>query len=218
MDYQGNTNKDKENREKEPKTDKPEKVVVKVVTSDVIKKPRTLGRRFKDIFLGGNGRDALRYVTADVLLPALRDLSVDLVTRGMERVVYGESSPRRRPPYEGRVQYNRYGNSNPIDRRYVGPRSEMARLPDQNPTWRQTNKQRLGDVVIFSREEAETVVSTLIDIVDQYDVASIADYYELLGLESTAIDNKWGWSYLNNVQIRQVRQGYVIDLPPAEEL
>jgi len=58
----------------------------------------------------------------------------------------------------------------------------------------------------------------MIEIIDQYDFASVADYYDLLGLETTPIDNKWGWTYLNNVQVRQVRQGYVIDLPPAEEL
>ena len=214
MDYQGNRNKDKE---PEVKNDKPDKVVVKVVTGEVIQKPNKMSRKFRDIFLGGDARSALRYVAADVLLPAFRDLIVDTATRGTERLVYGDSGRGRRPSYESRVQYNRYSHSsNPLDRgRYSPP---TARLPDQNPGWQKVNKQRVGDVVVFSKEEAETVVSTLIDIIDQYDVASIADYYELLGLESTAIDNKWGWSYLNNVQIRQVRQGYVIDLPPAEEL
>ena len=211
MDYQGNSNKDKEEKE-----DKPEKVVVKVVTGEVIRKPRTLGRKFKDIFFGGDARSAARYVAADVLLPALRDLVVDVIGRGTERVIYGESSVRhRRPTMESRVQYNRSYN-NPLDRSYAGPRQPPVRLPDQN--WRQTRKQRVGDIIIASREEAERVVETLLEIIDQYDVASVADYYDLLGEETTAIDNKWGWTYLNNVQVRQVHHGYLIDLPSAEQL
>lgn len=213
-DYQSNSHKDKEKKDEDSKSEKP--LVVKVVTNDVIKKPNTIGRKFKDIFFGGDAKSALRYVTADVLLPALRDLVVDVVTRGTERVVFGDSPRRGRgPTYESRVQYNR-AYSNPLDRRYAPASS--ARLPDQNPGWQRTSKQRIGDVVIGTREEAETVVTTMIEILEQYDMASVADYYDLLGLESTPIDNKWGWTFLNNVQVRQVRQGYVIDLPPAEEL
>src|SRR6476620_8182307 len=100
MDYQGNRNKDKE---PEVKNDKPDKVVVKVVTGEVIQKPNKMSRKFRDIFLGGDARSALRYVAADVLLPAFRDLIVDTATRGTERLVYGDSGRGRRPSYESRV-------------------------------------------------------------------------------------------------------------------
>jgi len=147
-DYAGNTNKGKDEN---PEKDKPEKHVEKVVTNEVVKKPNTISRKFKDIFFGGDAKSAMRYVSADVLLPALRDLIVDVVARGTERMIYGESGgrPSRRPTYESRVQYNRY--SNPLDRRYTAPREPAARLPDQNPAWQRTGKQRIGDVVIFSR-------------------------------------------------------------------
>lgn len=214
-DYDKNSHKERDakaNAEDKPK----KKSIAKVVTGEVIQKPRTLGTRFKDIFLGGDARSAVRYVTADVLLPALRNMVWDMISEGTRRVIFPDSLPpqRGRPQYESRVQYNRY-SSNPIDRHYVPP---GARLPDQNPRWRQTNKQRIGDVVMSSREEAENVIVQMIEIIDQYEIASVADYYATLGLESTPIDNKWGWTYLNNVQVRQVRQGYVIDLPPVEEL
>jgi hypothetical protein len=206
LDYQGNAKK-----QREPKPDQPEKVVVKVVTGDVVQKPKSLGSKFKDIFFGGDFTLAMKFVSAEVLLPAMRNLIVDSVTKGAERLVYGDSTYRR-PNYDPRprVQYN-----NPLMRR--DPR--MANIPEQGPrSYRQNPRRQMNEIILTSREEAELVVERLLDIIDKYDVASLADLYDLLGLETSHVDNKWGWSYLNNVEIRQVRNGYVIDLPSLEEI
>jgi hypothetical protein len=102
----------------------------------------------------------------------------------------------------------------------VDPRERSyAHLPDQGrSSIRQNRPQMVNDLVIPSRDDAEKVVEQLIEIVSQYDVASLADYYALIGLPGSHLDNKFGWSYLNNVQIRQVHEGFVIDLPPLEEI
>jgi hypothetical protein len=71
-------------------------------------------------------------------------------------------------------------------------------------------------VILSSREDAERVLEQLLDIIEKYDVASWADLCELVGWPSTPIDNKWGWTYLTNVSVRQVRDGYMIDLPGLE--
>jgi len=62
------------------------------------------------------------------------------------------------------------------------------------------------------------VVERLIDILDKYEVVSLADLYDLLGLPTSPIDNKWGWTVLKQVEIRQTREGYLIELPPLEEI
>jgi len=205
MDYQGNPNKAKE--------EKPAKQIEKVVTGEVIQKPKSIGRKFKDIFLGGDLRASARSVTGDVILPAIRDLIVDAVSSGAKRLVYGESMYRRRPTeYRPRVQY-----SNPINPSYRGMRDprERPNLPDQPSLVRQQRREA-NEIILAQREDAELVVERLIDIIDKYDVASLADLYDLLGWPTTPIDNKWGWTFLKNVEIRQVRDGYLIDLPPLE--
>lgn len=206
MDYQGNSNKDKDKKVRQPREDK---VIEKVVTGNVIQKPPTLGHKFKATFFGGEFKGAMRYLAADVLLPAFRNLLVDATTKGVERVVYGESSARRHRPfdYRSRVQYN-----SPLM-----ARPERARLPDQPLYTRQTRRET-GDLVLASREEADLVLERLIDIVDKYEVASVADLYELTGLPASHVDHKYGWTYLNNTEIRQVRDGFLLDLPPAEEI
>jgi hypothetical protein len=214
MDYQGNPNKDKEKI--------PEKKIEKVVTGEVINKPKSIGRKFKDIFFGGELKAAARFVTADVILPAFRDLLVGAVTEGTRRIVYGESMYHRRRPYEyrPRVSYN-----NPVSRPYTtaysyprDPRDPRDRpnLPDQpSRSWRQERPES-NEIILAQRTDAELVVERLIDIIEKYEVASLADLYDLIGQQSSPIDNKWGWTYLRNVEVRQVRDGYLIDLPPLE--
>lgn len=213
MDYQGNTNKNKEPI--------PEKKIEKVVTGEVINKPKSIGRKFRDIFFGGDLKAATRYVTADVILPALRDTLVDAITNGARRMVYGESMYRRNRPFEyrPRVQYN-----NPIARSYTAysypadrrdPRDVRANLPDQPNRWR-ADRPTNNEIILANRSDAENVVEGLIEIVEKYEVATLADLYDLIGIQTSPIDNKWGWTYMRNVEVRQVRDGYLIDLPQLE--
>lgn len=196
---------------KEPKPERPKKEIQRVTTNDVIQKPKSVGRKFRGIFFGGEFKSAARYILNDVMLPALKNVIVDSTAKGVERIVYGDVSPRRR--YDGRgplISYNQMGR----DR---SPRPTM--LPDQPPYYpTRGRKLEPGDLVLISREEAELVLERLNDIIDTYDVASIADLNDLCGLPTTHIDNKWGWSKLSGVAVRQVREGFLIDLPPVEPL
>lgn len=211
-DYQGNSNKDKESTK-----ELPEKNLDKVVTGEVIRKPKTIGSRFKNIFLGGDMTTAAEYVVSEVLLPALRNLVVDTISKGTDRLVYGNSGMRRRPPtnYSSRIQYN-----NPINRGMSSP--NRAYLPDQRPMdrWSQghVGGKVFEDVVVASKADADMVIERLTDIVDSYEVVSVADLSELLGLPSTHVDNKWGWSNLASINVRQVREGWQISFPPLEEI
>jgi hypothetical protein len=210
--YQGNSNKDKEPPKKE-------KVVEKVITGEAVLVPKGIGWKFKHIFLGGTAKQAGRYVVADLILPSVRTLMWEIISKGSEKVIFGESSIRRRPPveYGTRYQYN-----SPLIRRPPGPpgtayyQAQPARIPDQIPYRR--DRRDMNNIVLPSREEADLVVERLIDVLDKYEVASLADLYNLLGLETQPIDNKWGWTYLNNVEVRQVREGYLIELPVLEEI
>ena len=209
MDYQGNSNKDKRVSEKiavparEPKE--------KVVTGSVIVKEKGLGTRFKGIFFGGDFDTAARYVAAEVLLPALRNLLVDVVSKGADRLIYGDSGPRRRgaitTSYTPRVQYN-------------NPAARTAYLPDQAPIrkWEERGTKSAAGWIVSSKADADLIAERVVDIVDSYEVVSLADVLEMLGLPSTPIDNKWGWARLPNIDIKQVREGWEISFPPMEEL
>lgn len=73
-----------------------------------------------------------------------------------------------------------------------------------------------GTYLYSSKEDAERVLEAMVQIIDGYGIISVADLNDLVGLPSTYVDNKWGWSKLINVHILQEGEKYSIDLPPVE--
>lgn len=203
MDYQGNSRKGKAEKAAPEK-----KNIEKVVTGEVITRKVPLGRRIKETFFGGDFKNAAQYIAADVLLPALKNAIVDATSKGIERAVYGDVGPRRVSEGRGRVTYN-----TPVSRSYREPR---ANVPDQ-PSRRVERSSREGtEIILSTRSEAEAVLERMQDIIESYDVVSMADLRELVGLQSTPVDNKWGWSSLFEIEIIQIREGYLLDLPDPE--
>lgn len=204
-DYQSNSKKRKEAESTTPK------VVERVVVSDVIIQKKSVGRKFKDLFIAADIRTVIHYVATDVLLPAAKNMLWDSLSKGGERMIFGDSAVRRRNFGSGpRITYN-----NPINRGYEPSSSRYAPRPSSEP---RGSRHIRDDFLLSTREEAELVLERMNDIIDNYDVVSLADLNDLVGLPTTHVDNKWGWSSLGNVQIRQIREGFLIDFPPSEAI
>ena len=54
------------------------------------------------------------------------------------------------------------------------------------------------------------------DLVNSYDSATVADFYDLVGITSEFTDNKWGWTNLHGSRVIRARDGYLLDLPKPE--
>lgn len=209
-DYQGNSKKSKETENIPPKN------IERVVDTKVIVQKKGIARKFRELFIEADFKTVIRYVATDVLLPAARNMILDASTKGVERMLYGESAMRRRNFGSGpRITYN-----TPVNRAYQdSPLRESTHryAPSPSPEPRALQYSR-NDFILSSREEAELVLERMNDIIDTYSVASVADLNDLVGLPTTHVDNKWGWSQLGNVQIRQIREGYLIDFPSTEPI
>lgn len=208
MDYQGNSKRD---QEKEAKEKPPAKELKKVVTGEVTTKKKGIGRKFKELVVEADFRSVIGYIMTDILIPAAKNMIVDSAAKGAERMVFGDSGTRRRGIGGGsRISYDR------ITRSGVGG-SPLRGAPAIERGPRSTRHAR-EDFIISSRKEAEEVLELMNDIIDNYEVVSVSDLNELVGYPSSHVDNKWGWTFLGDVQIRQIREGYLIDLPPAEPI
>lgn len=206
VDYQGNANKDKDKE-----IEKPEKKIERVVTSEVIVQKKSVGRKFKDLFVEADFKSVVRYIMSDVLLPAARNTIVDVTTKGIERMMYGESAMRRRMSM-GRGSHFSY--QTPVSRGYGG--SPLRSAPPVPISQRSRSVRE--EFILSSREEADMVIENMNNIIEQYEVVSVADLNSLVGFPTSHVDNKWGWTFLGDIQIRQVREGYLIDLPAAEAI
>lgn len=189
---------------------KEEKKIERVVQGEVVQKPAPLGRRFKSLFFGGDFKGAATYVFSDVLIPAFKNMIVDAGRIGIERVVLGSSpGPRRYEPGRPRVTYN-----NPVQRSY-DPRTQTAMLPGQPPRQQRRDE---GELLFDLRSDADDVLEKFNDVLEKYEAVSVSDLHEMIGLPAAHTDQKWGWTSALGVAVRQVRNGYVLDLPPAESL
>lgn len=213
MDYASNSKKDRERSELLEKKE----TLEKVISGEVVQKPKGISRRFKDIFFGGDAKDMVRFVAADVLLPALRNLVVDAVTQGTQNLVYGQSRMRRPGPHIDYRGVSRRWDNNPISRPYQDSARPSYPSPPALPRGRQ-NRRDIADVIVETREEAELVIERLQDVLEKYDVVPVADLYNLLGLETSHVDQKWGWTSLLGADVRQIRDGFLLQLPSLEEI
>ena len=53
------------------------------------------------------------------------------------------------------------------------------------------------------------------EIIDTYQVVSVADLYDLVGIRGNFTDNKYGWTNIRNASVEHVRDGYMLKLPKA---
>lgn len=206
-DYAGNAKKNK------PGEEKPEKNLERVTTGEVIIRKKGVGRKFREIFVQTDFSSLAKYVTYDVAIPAAKNFVWDVLTKGGQRILFGESG---RPRNFGSPQEPRYQYQSPIRRQYHDVVSrEVSSILRQGykPAHRSQD-----DIVLSTRSEADALLEQLNDIIDTYDKASVADMYEILGVKADFTDNDWGWRYLGNVRIREFRDGFLVDFPPAEPI
>ena len=208
MDYQGNSNKQKEKEQKKAKL--PEKKVEKVVTGEVKKRSKPLGKRFKETFVGGDIKEATGYVITDVVMPGIRDMVFESIMNGAKRFLYGTTFT---PSRTQNSKNSRFSYNNPISRMAVDPRDSVM-LPKQSPH----RAREAGEIVLQQKVDADQALDQMMTILSMYDVVSLADLYETLGLQSSHTDNKWGWTSLAGSKVVQIREGYLLDLPPMEAI
>lgn len=209
-------------RSAQGKTKKPEegkvedKKIERVTNGEVVRRKKTLGKRFTETLFGGaDAKSVFSYITLDVMVPAAKDTIADMTSLGMEKLLFGEtrSSSRRRGGYSGpngRVNYNQISSNNrpPWDRK--DPRRDVSR--------RGRASHDFDEIILETRGEAEEVIDRLFDLISRYEVASVADLYELTGITGNYTDNKWGWTDIRGAGVSRVRNGYLLDLPRPEPI
>lgn len=205
-EFPGNSNKVNEKKTAESS----EKKVDRVVQGTVVRRKKTFGQQAAEMFFGDDTRTVMDYVLNDILVPAMKSTLSDMVGGGIEMLLFGE---RRSSSSRGssRVYRDR-------DRSYV-PYNRISRDDDHRYISKAVRSRHDFDqITIESRGEAEDVLSHLVDLIEDYAVASVADYYDLLGIESNFTDQKYGWTNIRDAYVERVRGGYSIRLPRPREI
>lgn len=176
------------------------KPVEKVVSGSVKVKKNEM-RKLADIFISEDVKNVKSYVLMDVLVPTIKKAIVDIVTDGINMVFFGGTGSRRSNTNASYVSYRSYSDRNRDDRRYSDNRTR--------------NGYSYNDITLDNRGEADEVLRRMDELIDEYQVVSVADLYDLVGVSSEYTDNKYGWTNLQNASVERVRDGYRLKLPKA---
>lgn len=176
-----------------------EKKVEKVVKGKVNTRKRN---KFADIFISEDVNNVKSYIVMDVLIPAAKKLLSEIVTDSIDMILFGESGrSKKRSGSSPYVSYNRYSDrERRDDRRSVNSRSRFD----------------YDDILFESRGDAEAVLDQMYNILENYDVVTVADVYDMADRTAPYTSNRFGWTNLRNAEVVRVRGGdYMIKLPKA---
>jgi hypothetical protein len=189
------------------------KVVEKVVEGKVVQRKTPLSRRFVQAFFNTEEKNIREYILIDLLVPYTQDICRDITNGVLDRVFPGSrrstnARPNRyvQPGGYGHISYN-----------------QVSRQAQQSPTnpgiSRQARAQHDFSELLFEhRYEADTVLERLYDMLSNYEVVSVKDLYDLVGLDSEHTDYNWGWTALAGSRIVNSRGQYWLDLPRPEPI
>lgn len=181
----------------------PEKNVEKVTTGAVKTKKKSELRKFTDVFISEDVESVKLYILMDVLVPTIKKAVVDIVSDGIQMIMYGEKGGNANKSTASRVSYRSYYDRQRDDRgsRYSQPR--------------QVGGYNYDDIILETRGEAEEVLSRMDELVETYNMVSVADLCDLVGATCKYTDNKYGWTDIRSAHVIRTRDGYMIKLPKA---
>ena len=180
--YPGNSDRSKEKKDITP------------VAKARVKREST-ARKVVGEIIREDARSVGETVLWDVVIPTVKNLISDTVTRGIESMLYGDARPRSKNTYSDYSGYSRPKGSRdrPAERR-----SARHAEPERN------------EIIFDSRSDANDVIDRMSDLIDQYGQASLADLNALIGASSNFIDDNWGWTDMGSFDVRQVRDGFML--------
>lgn len=192
-------------KSREEKAEKEErKKLDKVVTGTVHTKKRSKASKFTDAFVSENSGGLMDHTVMDILVPTIKNTILDIVWDSINIMFFGDTKSRNgrgnNRPNSGYVSYRSYSDNN--------------RRDDRNYNRVRTPVYEFDDIFLETRGEAEDVLDSMEDIIDEYGSVTVADLNDLIGITGNYTDNKYGWKDLRNARIERVRGGdYTIKFP-----
>lgn len=179
-----------------------EKKVEKVISGTAKVRKKGCFDKLADVFISEDASNVKSYILMDVLIPSIKKAVSDIVTNGIDMILYGGQNPNRSRSTSGtRVSYRSYYDSGRRE-----PERPRARIYSYD------------DVVLATRGEAEEVLASLDGMIDKYKIVSVADLYDFVGIQGSFTDNRYGWMDLSMAKIVHVSDGYLLKLPQPKPI
>lgn len=193
MDIRESSNKFPD-RQKDTQIEK--KKVDKVISGKVKTKKKSGLKQLANSMFAEDCESVKSYILMEVLLPTISDGVVDILKKSID-AIFGRKSSKS-DSRASRLSYRSYYDDANNRRDYDRARTRYD----------------YDDIIFDTRGEAEEVLERMDELVDTYGNASVADFYDLVGVTGKYTDNKYGWKDIHTAKIVRVSgDGYMIKLP-----
>lgn len=181
-----------------------EKKVEKVVTGNTKSKKKGELKKLTNVFISEDIDNVKDYIVMDVLIPAVKDALYDVVTNGVKMMLFGEKGKTQTKTNSSKVSYSRYYDN------------DRKRDTYSNQT---RNGFDYDDILFETRNDAESVLNEMCNMLAKYEVVTVGDLYDLANVTNkNYMINKYGWTNLINAEPVRVREGYILKLPKAKAI
>lgn len=199
----GNTDKAKEGAS-------PEK---KVIAKAKVQKKSAIKEALRTFF-AQDLPEIAEHLVIDVAIPAAKNAITDMVTQGIQQLLYGNVDPRRRNTSGYTSGYTSYSSTSRSDwgRGYYDSHRTERREP------RQPKPTNVEDLVFDTRGDAVDVIEYVAEQIEEYGQVSVADLLSSVGIQPRYTDERWGWTTIDAFEIRQIREGWLVSADRPEPL
>ena len=185
--------------------EEPEKIVGSVVTGSTSTKKQNGLSKFANSIITESFENVGSWLFSEVVIPNIKKAISDLVTNGVDMLLYGKASgPRSSSSSISKVSYGSY---------YSKPEREVVRAGSDG------SSVTYDDIIFSSRGDAEAVITAMEDVIGKYGSVSVADFFELSDVPAPNYTlNKYVWTSVRNAQVLRCRDGYIIKMPRAKAI
>lgn len=183
-----------------------------VSKSAVVSTKKPLTQKFKDAFIAEDVADIKSWFVEDILIPGAKNTVLDMLSM----MFFGNRSSGRNTSYN----FSRRGSQSYGGASYASYyNSQRGSERPANPTRSYHNsKIDYRDIVLERRDDAQKVVDEMRFRIGEYGQVSIAEMLDFMEITSNFNDNNWGWTRPNDIGIRRLNNGWLIDVAEAEPL
>lgn len=194
-DYKSNSDKSRQEQQSEKK-------VEAVITGKAKTRKKGELQKFADVFIAEDANNVKSYILMEVIIPAVKKAISDIVTTGIDMILYGEAGRSRKNGAASKISYRNYYEQE-SGRTRAGSAGRRSSFD-------------YDDVIFDTRGDAEAVLHAMDDIISQYGTVSISDFYDLARVPNDNYTmNRYGWTNIGGATPVRVRDGYILKLPRA---
>ena len=195
---QASKQKREEGTAPDPVRAQPQKREIKTVT-----KKKSFWSRFKEAVIGDDVKSLPDYLFFEVILPKSMRVFRDSADAAMDKVfkIGGSSGSRRNIDSRGHVVP--YGSAFDDNRPSSRPRRQRIDFTEYG---------------FNSKDDAMYVLDNMKALVNDYNVCTVNQAFDLMNMPTKPINENWGWTSLRGAGLYLSDGLYYLDIPPCKYL